>query len=189
MLSSFTWGMDPADCPIVQDCYYHQSSKAISRQALQARNKSRHELPFFYKSMTALVRAGVSPQYSTSSLVFEMNWALIPFSLTVAGGHIPSKRLRRKVIQVENMMSSAFAVIVRALLARKVSSTGTGTPVDVDVAQNGKEVVVCEFCAGSGFVALPLSFLFPEVTFVLIDAKVGLLMLSLISDISLHCYS
>jgi methylase of polypeptide subunit release factors len=58
------------------------------------------------------------------------------------------------------MMNAADGLIRHALSRRD------------EINDHRRRITVVEFCAGSGFIALPLSFLFPDVTFVIIDLKV-----------------
>lgn len=82
--------------------------------------------------------------YSDSPSVIP--WDALPEGIHPRDGKLPPARARNKRQQVENL-----AVFLRRLLR----------PGDV----------VVEFCAGSGYVALPLACLFPQCTFVLLDKK------------------
>ncbi|DAZ98359.1 TPA: hypothetical protein N0F65_000678 [Lagenidium giganteum] len=73
-------------------------------------------------------------------------WEELPAGIHPRDGKLPPQRIRTKRLQVDNL-----AVFLRQILR----------PGDV----------VVEFCAGSGYVALPLACLFPECTFVLLDMK------------------
>ena len=79
----------------------------------------------------------------------------MPFGCTPAGGRLPSSRLGRKIHQVNNMVLPARALIEGLL----------------ESWNRERRLRVVEFCAGSGFVLLPLAQLFPRVEFVLIDYK------------------
>ncbi|EEY67023.1 glutathione S-transferase C-terminal domain-containing protein, putative [Phytophthora infestans T30-4] len=73
-------------------------------------------------------------------------WADLPDGIHPQDGKLPAERARNKRQQVDNL-----AVFLRRILR----------PGDV----------VVEFCAGSGYVALPLACLFPQCKFVLLDKK------------------
>ncbi|GLD99237.1 hypothetical protein PINS_up007955 [Pythium insidiosum] len=73
-------------------------------------------------------------------------WEHLPEGIHPRDGKLPPQRIRRKRHQVENL-----AVFLQRILR----------PGDV----------VVEFCAGSGYVALPLASMFPQCTFVLLDMK------------------
>ncbi|KAF0693014.1 Aste57867_15963 [Aphanomyces stellatus] len=73
-------------------------------------------------------------------------WETLPQGIHPKDGHLPLKRVQNKRHQVENL-----AVFLRRIL------------------RDGDRVV--EFCAGSGYVALPLACLFPNCHFVLLDMK------------------
>eukprot|EP00644_Phytophthora_capsici_P009625 jgi/Phyca11/9198/fgenesh1_pm.PHYCAscaffold_35_\ len=73
-------------------------------------------------------------------------WADLPDGIHPRDGKLQPERARNKRQQVDNL-----AVFLQRILR----------PGDV----------VVEFCAGSGYVALPLACLFPQCTFVLLDKK------------------
>ncbi|KAL3667154.1 hypothetical protein V7S43_008093 [Phytophthora oleae] len=73
-------------------------------------------------------------------------WADLPDGIHPRDGKLQAERARNKRQQVDNL-----AVFLQRILR----------PGDV----------VVEFCAGSGYVALPLACLFPQCTFVLLDKK------------------
>jgi hypothetical protein len=63
--------------------------------------------------------------------------------------------LKRKLEQVETLLVVAIHLLDKLL--KKV---------------NDKLLRVVEFCAGSGYIALPLAQLYPNIEFVIIDMKV-----------------
>ncbi|TMW62480.1 hypothetical protein Poli38472_005098 [Pythium oligandrum] len=73
-------------------------------------------------------------------------WESLPEGIHPRDGKLPPERIRKKRHQVENL-----AVFLQRLLR----------PGDV----------VVEFCAGSGYVALPLACMFHDCTFVILDKK------------------
>lgn len=89
-------------------------------------------------------------------LLYAVQWSSIPLSLQPMGGFIPANRIERKTRQVLRMVQLAAALILQR--SRHPS-------------QKNKRLRIVEFCAGSGFVLLPLVALFPEHEFVLIDMK------------------
>ncbi len=82
----------------------------------------------------------------------------MPESVHPVGGLLPPTRIQRKVQQVNNLVIPARMQIESLL---KVWSSD----------EKGRRLRVVEFCAGSGFVLLPLAKMFPHVEFVLIDYK------------------
>ncbi|KAJ0409928.1 hypothetical protein P43SY_005822 [Pythium insidiosum] len=84
--------------------------------------------------------------HAAGSAVDVIPWEDLPEGIHPRDGKLPSERIRRKRHQVENL-----AVFLQRILR----------PGDV----------VVEFCAGSGYVALPLAAMFPHCTFVLLDMK------------------
>ena len=82
----------------------------------------------------------------------------MPESVHPVGGLLPPTRIQRKVQQVNNLVIPARMQIESLL---KVWSSD----------EKGRRLRVVEFCAGSGFVLLPLAKMFPCVEFVLIDYK------------------
>jgi tRNA1(Val) A37 N6-methylase TrmN6 len=73
------------------------------------------------------------------------------------GGQLPDSRCWRKVIQVENMFHHCAALINAVASIEK---------------HFARPLKVVEFCAGSGYVALPLASSFSNHNFIIIDAKV-----------------
>ncbi|KAG6602910.1 Glutathione S-transferase C-terminal domain-containing protein [Phytophthora cinnamomi] len=73
-------------------------------------------------------------------------WAELPDGIHPRDGKLPAERARNKRQQVDNL----------AIFLQRILKPGD---------------VVVEFCAGSGYVALPLACLFPQCTFVLLDKK------------------
>ncbi|TYZ69482.1 hypothetical protein PybrP1_007371 [[Pythium] brassicae (nom. inval.)] len=88
-------------------------------------------------------------------------WAELPAGIHPRDGKLPPLRARNKRLQVDNL-----AVFLQRMLR----------PGDV----------VVEFCAGSGYVALPLACLFPQCTFVLLDKKEPSLAIGL-TNVEIFC--
>lgn len=110
----------------------------------------------FEESLAILSNAGIVPYYSiqTERSIVDVLESL-PFGATPEGGRLPNSRCWRKNIQVRNMIEPVTHYIH---FLNKLNITK-------------KNIKVVEFCAGSGFLILPLACLFPEVQFVLIDLK------------------
>lgn len=68
----------------------------------------------------------------------------MPAALDVTGGRLPTERAVRKRWQIESMASHVSSILK-----------------DGDI--------VVEFCCGSGHLSLPLAYMHPECTFLLID--------------------
>jgi hypothetical protein len=165
MLSSFTWS-NFSEFPVEEECHatHTLTLKQNRKQHVKwmSRNVSSLFKPQFQYALDRLHENGVKPLYSEFSIRSVIDWNRIPFAVSVLGGHIPAERAWRKNVQVENMMSICNSMI--AHLASSRTSQGA--------AVSNNPIIVCEFCAGSGFVALPLAALWPDVHFILIDAKV-----------------
>lgn len=87
-------------------------------------------------------------------LLFPVNWQSIPHSLQPVGGFLPQNRIERKTRQVLRMVQLAASLILQ-----------------ISASSSRKRLRIVEFCAGSGFVLLPLVALFPQHEFILIDMK------------------
>ncbi len=145
-----------------------RSSRRALRQERRKMLGLEDEMPTYLRCLEAILAGGVSPDYKRYGtplpeilkkypLWSEVSWATRP-----EGGGIPPKRRERKARQVENMVVPARAIIENAL--RLQSKLRSSEPQE-------KRLRVVEFCAGSGFVLLPLAQLYPQVDFVLIDYK------------------
>ena len=161
MLPSITWGIQHYQYPVSAcgDNKLPVREKRLSRrQRPSSALTSQRKLHFEY-ALEALRQHGIDFSYSQNSYDTSVRWEDLPQSVSVEGGRIPPQRCWRKRIQVENMVFFAAALISHALAT-----------LDESKDQN---LTVCEFCAGSGFIALPLAAMFPTVKFILIDAKVS----------------
>ena len=186
MLSSFTFSCtlepddwddnsaSPSESITRQECWVERRellevaeeipSQSTRRALRQERRKMlglEDEMPTYLRCLEAIIAGGVSPDYKMYGtplpeilkkypLWSEVSWATRP-----EGGGIPPKRRDRKAHQVENMVVPTRAIIENALATEPQE----------------KRLRVVEFCAGSGFVLLPLAQLYPQVDFVLIDYK------------------
>jgi hypothetical protein len=168
MLSSITWGTNAMDL-ILDDnehCAAQQAGTASSSYTGRKRHGTHKNVTLlasykrhFFDALDRLNCRDVFPAYSKKNHEREgtLDWGSFPSAFTVEGGHVPTKRVQRKTYQVENMVNIASTLIEHA--SRRSSS----------------RVVVVEFCAGSGFIALPLCFMFPNAHFVIVDLKVSIL--------------
>eukprot|EP00936_MAST-01D_sp_MAST-1D-sp1_P001121 g1121.t1 len=110
-------------------------------------------------------------------------WSTLPAAVDPAGDLAKlgaSGRGNRKRQQVENMACVAAPLIERALQQRAITTAAidSRSPVEPTAAvstlhakANFRPVLVVEFCAGTGSLALPLAACLPQVQFVLLDAK------------------
>ncbi|OWZ21925.1 Glutathione S-transferase [Phytophthora megakarya] len=89
-------------------------------------------------------------------------WDDLPDGIHPRDGKLPAERARNKRQQVDNL-----AIFLQRILR----------PGDV----------VVEFCAGSGYVALPLACLFPQCTFVLLDKKEPSLAIAQLTNVEIFC--
>lgn len=120
------------------------------------------EKPAFIKSMMQLEQNAIDfksayfcyESFLQQDIKSRFDWSEVPFSCTAEGGRLPKERVQRKSIQIENMVELC-TIFITYLTKRK----------------DLKEAKVVEFCAGSGFVLLPLAAKFPNVKFVLLDRK------------------
>ena len=116
--------------------------------------------PLFIKSLHHLSFSAIYPLYFSYQSFSEsndstLNWQSLPFSITPKGGLLPDNRVNRKTIQLNNMIDLSIKFIKHIL----------------QNLHNGERVKIVEFCAGSGFISLPLAFLYPTIDFILIDKK------------------
>ena len=115
------------------------------------------------------------------------HWSKLPAAVDPAGDLAKlgaSGRGERKRQQVENMACVAAPLVERALRQRGIAIAAAATPSPVEATAAAPTfqananatpklppVVVVEFCAGTGSLALPLAACLPQVQFVLVDAK------------------
>ena len=115
------------------------------------------------------------------------HWSKLPAAVDPAGDLAKlgaSGRGERKRQQVENMACVAAPLVERALRQRGIAIAAAATPSPVEATAAAPTfqananatpklppVVVVEFCAGTGSLALPLAACLPQVQVVLVDAK------------------
>lgn len=168
MLSSYTWSsIQEPKREVVAFKSCQSDSIFISRRLFNerlARTSSNPDSTEFKSSLEVLVENGIHPSYTaiTKYNQCEIPWTTWPGSLHPAGGNVPLERQHRKLNQVENMINLAVPLIQSALARCEVNA-----PPSLK-----GQVKVVEFCAGSGYIVLPLAALFPQVNFVLLDKKV-----------------
>jgi hypothetical protein len=129
------------------------------------------EIPLFMKVTDFLREQGCIPSYFSYDRVFPHQipfaWDKLPLSTTPNAACLPSKRVPRKAIQIENLIKISELFISHLLRFEE-------------------DVRVVEFCAGSGFVCLPLAAMFPSVKFILLDRKSGSIDIGLLPSYSSH---
>ena len=144
-----------------------QATSTSSSSYLKRRKQRRpqqDEKPAFIKSMAHLKEQFIHPTsgyfcYETllkEDIQTRFDWRQVPFACTAQGGRLPQERVQRKTTQIENILE--LCIIFLSHL------TAVNTTVN-------DSVKVVEFCAGSGFVLLPLAAKFPKVSFILLDRK------------------
>lgn len=156
--------------------HHHRCYAAKSFATRQRRAPAVDEDPVFVKCLRKIRKEGITiPLYFDYEQVFtvsDFNWDSLPASVSAAGGHLPTKRIQRKVIQIENLIKLAAKFIDHLLAARTVTVlTPTPTTTTSATTHENEFIRVCEFCAGSGFICLPLAAMYPTVEFVLLDRK------------------
>jgi hypothetical protein len=187
MLSSFTWSCDfrPSDCSngfsgntedVEKESRKNLTTKGLDRdrqrrleRSVLAREHRGDSMLFFQSVLKKL--SNILPVVETASSVpgiadsaislahfdqqlYPVPWTSIPLSLQPMGGFLPTNRIERKTRQVLRMVQLAATLILQ--LSRE---------------QHSRRLRIVEFCAGSGFVLLPLVAMFPQHEFVLIDMK------------------
>lgn len=171
LLSPLTWGTDfspPSSSASFSRGASDSQEKRKQRKASQARQQSSE--PEFAVSTKRLIAAHPPPSPLKNPLKNPngklcrylkklCRWESFPEDVDVGigvngqGGQLPASRAERKRQQLENF----FAFIIPFLF--------------IPVRQSCERVVVVDFCCGCGHQSIPLAFLFPDVNFVLIDAK------------------
>jgi hypothetical protein len=110
----------------------------------------------FKSSLDILLCHEINIKYNKLSTINHISWENIPYSVSPAGGYLPDKRINRKINQVENLIA-----VAKSLIEYRLNNNN-----------NNNKLKIVEFCAGSGFVILPLAAMYPEYDFVLIDSKI-----------------
>jgi hypothetical protein len=167
MLSTWSWGLEQTQRFSVTTSEQNTVATAtlIRSSALRRKLSLEKDVPSFEATAKELQAKDLLPQYHEfyDSDHSEKNntsdiWVGLPYECTPAGGNVPASRVPRKMQQVESLVRPCIALIRQCLHMK--ADIGDQSPI-----------VVVEFCAGSGFVALPLAAMFPTVHFVLVDAK------------------
>ena len=126
--------------------------RAAYRRFVESAPTVRASASPFEIALIALLRHGLEPSYAASPTDEELA-AFAPLwevpGIDVTAGGVPPRRAERKRQQVSNLC---------AAFERLLGEMGRGAGL-----------VVIDFCASSGFVALPLAKLHPEHHFVVLD--------------------
>ena len=146
MLSSYTWGLDISHGH--QEDLPDEVKINLRGKKLRDRLGIDDEIPHFQRVLNHII-SNINPIYHDYASRLNIDWNIIPPACAPRGGLLPEKRIHRKEQQVESLIRPILDLI-------KV---------------RGSNITVVEFCAGSGFVILPLAAMFPSANFVLIDAK------------------
>jgi Methyltransferase domain len=181
-----------------QNIYLCPISNRRAKQRVKASHGREVGKPaVFADALDALLMRHIVPVYSEQLPMQPacgiIDWTQLPRSVHPAGGLLPPERIHRKTIQVENMMQPCMSVISMLMRLsesadwRDVASrssiddsvthtTSRHTSVSAseitrDMRARRVTIKIVEFCAGSGFVALPLAAMYPQCEFVLIDSK------------------
>lgn len=156
MLPSITWGfIDSLEDKEDKDTSYKKNSKLCGDKKKKKSSMIKFD-PLFISTVEILKKVCVTPSYFSFTPEKSINWSELPHSVRPAGGNLPTDRCWRKIIQVQNMIDLIELLIVHCLKSK--------------IDANNK-IVFVEFCAGSGYLALPLAVLFPHVDFILVDLK------------------
>jgi len=137
------------------DCFYYlQITQRKPTNRVHKRAKSYRHDPSFVKSLFLLRENSVEPLFiEPQHIIGTIPWDSMPVSSTAAGGGLPIDRIYRKTIQIESMM-----ILVMNLISRLEKTKMA-------------PLVIVEFCAGSGFVCIPMAVLHPQARFIMIDRK------------------
>ena len=150
----------------IKDAIAHFSERKQVDDGCKRRPRKRRpandEQPAFMTSIHSIESRGMYPHYFRYCQLLQreipgdrrFDWGSIPYSCTVEGGRLPRDRVNRKRVQIENLLELSMIFINYLLEVKRL-----------------KDISVVEFCAGSGFVILPLAARFPNVSFVLVDRK------------------
>lgn len=146
MLSPLTWGVQhEVDFPAVSTGVSGDSAREDPSSRRHRFCTANTQKQFIQVLHSLKGYTMVQPQYHIAP-TFHIEWNRFDPGLDPSSGGLGGVRAQRKRWQVENL-AGLVATLIRP-----------GS-------------VVVEFCAGSGFVALPLASLFPRCTFVLVDMK------------------
>ncbi|OQR92230.1 glutathione S-transferase C-terminal domain-containing protein [Achlya hypogyna] len=159
VLPSMTWGtwVDPGDM-VAATASTSGSSSSTSEQSKKSKRRLQRgicaatEVCWFEEILARVeaTRHELAVRYYRNPIMdateATIPWPELPAGIHPKDGHLPPQRIQNKRHQVENL-----AVFLQSILR------------DGDV--------VVEFCAGSGYVALPLACQFPRCHFVLLDMK------------------
>ncbi|RHY26106.1 hypothetical protein DYB25_012510 [Aphanomyces astaci] len=159
VLSSVTWGTWDLESPTYVTRNGEDDDFASAQGSKKERRRREKGVPRLQTQEMAwfnqLLQDKIEPlkvlhylpnPLAATTMTSVIPWDDLPLGIHPKDGHLPPQRIQNKRHQVDNL-----AVFLRRLL------------------RDGDRVV--EFCAGSGYVALPLACLFPKCHFVVLDMK------------------
>ncbi len=168
MLSSYTWGQwvfsDCCDGKVINN-----TESMISKKWSQTQKREYYlssnltELPLYIKLLNRIKKKNMEPSYSTYvnfNIISERDFLInnMPTCVQPIGGNIPKDRSQRKSIQVEYLVRISKLVVDKLLMTYS----------------KNKILRIVEFAAGSGYVGLPLAWIYrdvPNIEVVLVDLK------------------
>ncbi|KAG9414484.1 hypothetical protein AC1031_007891 [Aphanomyces cochlioides] len=154
VLSTLTWGTWDVDSAELMALKGAEGRKKEAKRQLRGVPSARTNESAWFEQLLERLEQVVDVEYSKNPLrpaaeapsPTVIPWNELPKGIHPKDGHLPLERVQRKRHQVDNL---AFFL--------------------GQILRDGDRVV--EFCAGSGYVALPLACLFPKCHFVLLDMK------------------
>lgn len=132
------------------------------------------------------------PSPSVAAAAGAIPWDELPDGIHPRDGKLPPLRARNKRLQVDNLAvflqrMLKYVVVCISHVRMEWSCTDNVFVPLLNPSSCRPGDVVVEFCAGSGYVALPLACLFPQCTFVLLDKKEPSLAIGAFSVFSIVC--
>jgi len=137
--------MDAVNMDVQTKVDLSQTPRRIGGLQLRKKLKLVNEDPAVYACVSNILsQESLVPTYvefkDKNKVFAEVKWDEIPYSCTPRGGFLPEKRVLRKTQQVDNMLVPLLKLIDHA-------------------RRRQQKIKIVEFCAGSGFVILPLAAL------------------------------
>ena len=157
-----------------QRCFEQKSKhvRITNKLRRQMKTKEESERPFFISILDHFQTLNIFPKFKCDIVEIHSKCINLPISVRPEGGKIPHNRLWRKTLQVENMIEICSQVLQNMNLNPRVDSKSYDHRFEALKESNpSRRIRVVEFCSGSGFVALPLAALYPEIDVILIDQK------------------
>ena len=140
----------------------------VPKMANKIRLRSHNITPMFLKINDLLKGQGLTPEFNYEENPEQRSFHTesLHDCIRPDGKYIPMNRKSRKKIQVENMLHYCSRIL-ELIISRRNNNADTGVCCQY---KHGR-IRVVEFCSGSGFVALPLAAIHPDIDFILIDQK------------------